>query len=239
MHLVSLKLIAATAVFLVPITAGAVPFILKKQDQSFAFAKGEAFACGIFLGAGLLHMLNHALQDAIKVNFSSSTVLLCVGMTFLAMLLLEHISRYFADHNRKFLPLLATAILSIHSIAAGIALGMAHSAETLMVVLVAILSHKWAAGFALAILLAKHLKNVWPAYIAFSLMTPLGIFFGQSLLSWHNDDLSIYAHAIAAGSFLYIGTLHGLKQAVLVDRCCDLKTFVWLLLGFGCMSLIQ
>lgn len=239
MTLINLKILAFSAVFLVSGIAGAIPLVLKKQDKTYAFNEGEAFACGIFLGAGLLHMLNHALNAAIVANVSSRNVLLCMVVSFLAMLLLEHISRYYADHNKKLLPLLATAILCLHSVAEGVALGMARSSETLMVVLVAILSHKWAAGFALAVLLAKRLKTAWPAYLFFASMTPLGIFYGNNLMHWHNDTIGIYAHAIAAGSFLYIGTLHGLKQAVLVDRCCDLKTFIWVLVGFTSMALIH
>lgn len=238
MSLIVLKTCAFFAVLLVPLIAGAIPLLLNKQDRSFAFVKGEAFACGIFLGAGLMHMLPHALTAAQNL-LSARQVLLYVGATFLGMLLLEHISRYFADHNQKCLPVIATMLLSLHSIAAGIALGMAQTPETLMVVLVAILSHKWAAGFALAVMLVRSLKqHPWPAYLFFVSMTPLGIIFGQQLMPWHNQMLGLLAHAIAAGTFLYIGTLHGLKQAVLVDRCCDLKAFVWVLIGFASMALI-
>lgn len=237
MNLIILKYFAAFAVLLVPVIAGAIPLVWKKQDKAFAFVKGEAFACGIFLGASLLHMLPHALHADSSVP--SKQVLLWVGTSFLGMLLLEHISRYFADHNQRSLPLIATTILSIHSISAGIALGMAKSPETLMVVLVAILSHKWAAGFALAVLLVRSLQsNVWLPYGLFVLMTPIGIFFGHQLIPVHNHEIGIYVHAIAAGTFLYIGTLHGLKQAVLVDRCCDLKAFVWVLIGFASMAII-
>lgn len=238
MNLIILKFVAAFAVMIVPLVAGAVPFVWNKQDKAFAFVKGEAFACGIFLGASMLHMLPHALEAA-DLLITSKQVLICVGASFLAMLLLEHISRYFADHNQQSLPLIATTILSIHSVSAGFALGMAKSPETLMVVLIAILSHKWAAGFALAILLIRSLqKNVWLPYICFVFMTPLGIFLGQKLMPWHNNLLGLFVHAIAAGTFLYLGTLHGLKQAVLVDRCCDLQAFIWVLIGFASMAII-
>ena len=238
MNLITLKSIAAIIILIVPVVAGAIPLVLNKQDKAYAFAKGEALSCGIFLGVGLLHMLPEAL--AANHVITNEQVLFIVGATFLTMLLLEHISRYFADHNQKSLPIIATTILSLHSVAAGIALGMTKAPETLMAVLVAILSHKWAAGFALAVLLVRSMqKKSWLPYSVFVLMTPLGIFLGQYILPWHNQLIGVYAHAIAAGTFLYIGTLHGLKQAVLVDRCCDLKAFIWVLVGFASMAAIH
>ena len=240
MNLIYTKILSCLLIFIVPLIAGFLVFKLKKHNKALMFASAEAFSCGIFLGAGLLHMLVHALNAALLANISNVSVMLTAGSAFLSMLLLEHIGRYFIDHNQKFLPLLACLILSLHSVSAGVALGMANSAETIMVVLVAILSHKWAAGFALAILLVKHLQNnAWSIYTLFLLMTPLGILLGQTLMPFHDQSIGIYAHAFAAGTFLYIGTLHGLKQAVLVDRCCDLKAFIWVPLGFILMSLVS
>ena len=39
--------------------------------------------------------------------------------------------------------------------------------------------------------------------------------------------------ATAAGIFLYLGTLHELKQAPLSAHCNCRRNFLWLLIGFG------
>jgi len=44
--------------------------------------------------------------------------------------------------------------------------------------------------------------------------------------------------ALAAGTFLYLGTLHGLENATLVKPCCDLKRFYFVILGFGVMAVV-
>lgn len=236
---IELKAISLVTVFIVPLIAGIIPISLDKQDRVFAFVKGEAFAAGVFLGAGLIHMLGNALEFAKKANTKNETVLMFVGIAFLSMLLLEHVSRHFATNDKKFLPIIATLILCLHSLAEGVALGMANYDKTIMIVLIAILSHKWAAGFALAALLVKHLKKVWLPYLLFTIMTPLGIIIGHYLILDMNTQINVFAYAFAAGSFLYIGTLHGLKQAVMIDRCCDLKTFIWAIIGFIFMALID
>ena len=167
-----------------------------------------------------------------------------VGAAFLFLLLLEHIGMHCSDHckgQRINVAMFAIMILAIHSFLAGIALGMSADLKTFVVVTIAILSHKWAAGFALAMMLAKSSltsKACWFWYLFFAVMTPLGILVGSILLPWHHGELSMIATAVAAGTFLYVGTLHGLKRAILVDRCCDLKTFIWVLVGFAMMAIV-
>ena len=68
----------------------------------------------------------------------------------------------------------------------------------------------------------------------FVLMTPIGILFGQGLQT-HMSSFPILEPtftALAAGTFLYLGTLHGLKRAVMVEQCCNLKHFSFVILGF-------
>ena len=36
----------------------------------------------------------------------------------------------------------------------------------------------------------------------------------------------------SAGTFLYLGTLHGLERCVMVERCCNLKDFSFVIIGF-------
>jgi len=105
----------------------------------------------------------------------------------------------------------------------------------------AIITHKWAESFALAIQLNKSslsYKKSLLFFILFSIMTPLGIFlgwyFGHELPS--HSLLEPVLIAASAGTFLYLGTLHGLDRCVMVERCCNLRDFSFVIIGFLLMA---
>ena len=71
-------------------------------------------------------------------------------------------------------------------------------------------------------------------------MTPLGIGIG-----WYvGRDVSTHSFvdpllmAISAGTFLYLGTLHGLERCVMVQRCCNLRDFSFVIVGFLLMAAV-
>jgi hypothetical protein len=69
-------------------------------------------------------------------------------------------------------------------------------------------------------------------------MTPLGIILGYH---YRHLDLDLYSPvclAISAGTFLYFGTLHGLERCVMVQRCCNLKHYSYVILGFLFMAVV-
>ena len=72
----------------------------------------------------------------------------------------------------------------------------------------------------------------------FALMTPIGIFigwyFGQGIETKSLADPILIA--ASAGTFLYLGTLHGLEQCVMVERCCNLRNFSFVIIGFLLMA---
>jgi solute carrier family 39 (zinc transporter), member 1/2/3 len=125
---------------------------------------------------------------------------------------------------------------------AGLALGMSGVLSSI-VLFFGILGHKWAAAFALSVQINKSnlsLKTRLIYFSIFAIMTPIGIFFGSTLNHFFSDALLLKAifMALAAGTFLYIGTLHGLSQAVMVDRCCNKKEYVFVIIGFAVMAII-
>ncbi|WP_078484564.1 ZIP family metal transporter [Solemya pervernicosa gill symbiont] len=107
----------------------------------------------------------------------------------------------------------------MHSIIAGIALGVDSSTATSIIILVAILSHKGSAAFALGISLVKgqvdQSKAKKTIYL-FSLMTPIGIVIGlvmhHYLLQNNQTLLEASFDAIAAGTFLYVATLEVIRE---------------------------
>ncbi|WP_235602862.1 ZIP family metal transporter [Piscirickettsia litoralis] len=134
-------------------------------------------------------------------------------------------------------------MLIIHSLLEGTALGLSGSFSLFAVILFAILAHKWAASFALAIQLSKsHLKMKYSLslFLFFALMTPLGILFGDVISSKlsHIHSLEPIFSSLAAGTFLYLGTLHGLNRAVLIEKCCNLKHYSYVVLGFALMAVV-
>ena len=84
------------------------------------------------------------------------------------------------------------------------------------------------------------LAGVLFLFCIFSLMTPIGIVLGAAATTALNNYplLEPIFSSLAAGTFLYLGTLHGLENATLVKQCCDLKRFYFVILGFAIMAVV-
>lgn len=238
-------------ILLITLVAGAYPFLKKiRREQGLDFPLdfpiGESLACGVFLGAGLIHMLGDAAQGFIALHYDYPFAFLLAGSTFLILLLLEHIGREIYEHNgaqTSAFAILTLIMLSIHSFLAGAALGFSTSTSVFIVILLAILAHKWAASFSLAVQLNKSqlpIKTSIVLFAIFAVMVPSGIIFGDTVTHrlHHMPLLQPIFSALAAGTFLYLGTLHGLKRAVMVEQCCNLKRFKYVIIGFIIMAIV-
>ena len=242
-----LKWIAALMILAMTWIAGWYPFKKKLTDpKKHEFPIGEAISCGVFLGAGLIHMLGDASQDFSAAHWNYPMAPLLCGITFLLLLWLEHMGRELYEHqgaSSNAFAILAVAMLAIHSFLAGAALGLSSSLSVFMVILLAILAHKWAASFSLAIQINKSelsFKQGIIAFAVFSIMAPLGIFVGSMTLSSvpNMHMLEPIFSSLAAGTFLYLGTLHGLNRAVMVDKCCNIKQYSFVIAGFLLMAIV-
>jgi solute carrier family 39 (zinc transporter), member 1/2/3 len=227
--------------------AGYYPFYRKIQTKDkLSFPIGEALAAGVFLGAGLIHMLGDAAQSFYRLGYDYPIPFLITGMVFLVFLLLEHIGKELYQHqgsNSSAFAILAMVMLSIHSFFTGAALGLGDSTSVVIMILLAITAHKWAESFALAIQINKSplpLMTGLGLFGIFSLMVPAGILLGSMIthsLDHHALMTPIFS-AVAAGTFLYLGTLHGLEQATLIKQCCNLHRFYFVMLGFTLMAVV-
>lgn len=251
MSLFIFKLAAAVVIFLIAIISGLWPFFHKKKKPSFSqnaldFPTGESFASGIFLGAGLLHMLPGAANAFVKAGYAYPFPFLIAASVFLMLLLLEHISVSLQHHANKLtssIVLLTVIMLSFHSLLEGTAIGISESFAATMVIFIAIIAHKGAASFALSMNLNKSNLSFQKCIISFcifALMTPSGIFAGDWILSYSqtNSLLTPVFSSLAAGTFIYIGTLHGLDRASLIKHCCNMREFFFMLLGFTLMAIV-
>lgn len=247
MGITEFKIIGTALVILMTFLAAYFPFKLAYRDRSdYHFPIGNALSSGIFLGAALLHMLAEAAHEMRELGIHYPVAYFFAGGTFLILLLLEHVGmelQHKKNNAKVFIPVLAVIMLSIHSVFEGIALGGSETITTGFVILIAILSHKWAASFALAVELNRSSLS-WHESLAyfsiFGLATPMGAILGESvsLYSPHHAMAIAILNAMAAGTFLYIGTLHGLQGSVMVEKCCDLKTFAWVIIGFLLMAVV-
>jgi|688.fasta_scaffold426237_2 zinc transporter 1/2/3 len=242
------KSMLALAIFALTLVAGLWPFLRRKK--MWAFSPAESFASGVFLGAGLLHMLPDSSTDFAEAGYSYPYPYLIAGMIFLVLLVMEQYassiqrtektSRAF---SQQFV-LLSALMLSIHSFLEGTALGVSLEISTILIIFIAIIAHKGAASFALSTQLNKSLLpfNIRIATFAlFSLMTPIGILLGSWVAVPETSPFSLLApifNSMAAGTFLYIGTLHGLEQSQLIKHCREPRHIFAMISGFAVMAVV-
>jgi zinc transporter ZupT len=240
-----LKIIFGLAIFVVILIAGWYPFRRRIQEgKHLELPIAETLATGVFLGAALLHMLpqSNALFQAQGYHYPFAFIL--TGAVFLLFLWFEHLGQELYHHRSAEHPafaLLAWAMLSIHSLMLGAALGLSREQPIIIMIFLAIITHKWAESFAIAVELNKSALQTSTSiifFLLFSLMTPLGIYlgwyFGHGLETQSLFDPLLMA--ASAGTFLYLGTLHGLERCVLVERCCNLRDFSFVIIGFLLMA---
>lgn len=241
------KILSILIIFILTILSGIYPFLKKIKAKPFAAINiSEPFAAGVFLGAGMLHMLADANNDFYQLKFEYPMALLIASVVFLFLLLLDHVARevyHKSSDSNKVFAVLAVLILSIHSFLEGAALGLTTSDAVTLILLVAVIAHKWAASFALSVQINKtnfSFKSSFILFLIFACMTPLGIIIG-SQVETHLENLPLMEPifvSFAAGSFIYLGTLHGLERATLVQKCCNIKGFTFMLIGFFIMALL-
>lgn len=261
MSFLTFKLLTALAIFIVTLSAGWLPFVKRiNMRMGIDFPIGEALASGVFLGVGLLHMLSDASKGFAEAGYEYPFASLLAGAMFLFLLWLEHLGRdYYQhqhDHNHshshdhghsctrgKSFALLAFGMLSLHAFLESAALGLSTNFTIVLMLAIAILAHKWAESFALAIQLTKSTlspKMGIVYFLMFALVAPIGIFLGgyASEKIEHLPLLGPTFLALAAGTFLYLGTLHGLSRAVMVQQCCNLKQYTFVIIGFSLMAIV-
>jgi zinc transporter 1/2/3 len=180
----------------------------------------NAFAGGVFLGAGLIHMLPDA-----QVKFASVFAameyphfMLVAGIAFLLVLFIDKVAAlpHVSDASDgqdggTTYPYLLAVLLSVHSAITGIALGLEQTLIGSIAILVAVLAHKSIAAMALGISIDREKVDPrrgrilrWIFYSA----TPSGIVLGTLWSGQLEGQTAALAEgifdALAGGSFLYI-----------------------------------
>ena len=110
----------------------------------------------------------------------------------------------------------------------------------MLLILIAILLHKTSAAFALALKLSESSLPKSRVRIVFGLFagaTPAGILAGSLVGAELTAGAIVLARgvvlAMAAGTFLFMGTLNELQSTPMIRRCRHWRGFAAMLLGLG------
>ena len=224
---------------------------------------GNAFAAGIFLSIGFVHMLSDAVAQFHDMGESPTLVFFLAAVAFVFMLLLEHVLLPSGAHEHlhaeagtahagfetaqgwnRLYPYALIAALSIHSIFAGIALGVQENVASTLLIFIAIVAHKATASFALSVSLVRQGAPRYQTLrliVFFSVMTPLGIAMGDGIHEVLSGEsaraMSAVVVALAAGTFIYIAALDLIRDEFLRPGSAWVK-WCWTALGLVFMSLL-
>lgn len=252
MSLLFYKFFAAILILIVTLIAVIYPVKSRKYPTHNRILElGDAFASGIFLGAALFHMLPDAIgsfSELIPQIHFPIAESFCAG-GFLILLFLERLSERNSpekhSHHHHALPYMLAIILVVHSLIEGAALGVNTTLATAVVIFVAIIAHKGSESFALAVILNRShlsLKKILYIIAIFACMTPLGIALGAYVTeithSQNGGLVTAIFNAFAAGTFLYMSTLHHVNHHHHGHESEGLLEFGFLVSGLVTMALI-
>lgn len=264
MGLAGIKIVFLVAILAAGWLGGAWPLLRngRRPGQSF-LSWGNAFAAGIFLGIGLIHMLGDASEAWAELGWHYPIALVLAAVAFMAILLLEHVLlpepahamvhthagegvAHPDEHRQPSLvyPYTLVFTLSIHSFLAGIALGAQASLAHVLVIFVAIVAHKSTAGFALGVSLARselRTGRCQKLLALFAVTTPAGILIGMIgsglLRSAAQRSFDATFQSLAAGTFIYIAALD-IIQDEFVQPGSRLAKWLFAAAGLTLMALL-
>jgi len=220
MSLIGYKWLIAALVATITLVAGFASLHFIRRYQRL-LEIGDAFADGIFLGAGAFHLFPDALQGLIPelgamLAYAVAIILVVIGFSFLYFLERFLIRR---QHTGAAATQLSAwtlaAILSAHAFIAGAALGISNTIASVSIILIAILAHKVFETFALAVGLHRSWKDNTETKVIlflFAFVTPLGIVLASIVEGFFQattaELMTSFFSSFAAGTFFYLGTLH-------------------------------
>jgi solute carrier family 39 (zinc transporter), member 1/2/3 len=198
------------------------------------------------------HMLNKAFP---YMDYPITSIIAILA--FVLLLSLEHITgnirealskagkEFEKDLSPASIPIIMTVMIAIPSFFLGTALGVSETSASVFI-FVAIMTHKSSAAFALALKMVRSTltrNQTFIVFCLFALSTPLGILAGADLHRYLGNDTMIVVKGVilslAAGTFLYMATLHELRHTPLIEKCSTKKGFVLMFCGFVITALVR
>lgn len=251
MNILIFKFLSIILIIIAAFIGGLIPLRSKNTDgKSKALLMGNSFAGGVFLGAGFLHMMPDAVDNFSQLNikFDYPFALLIAALGFIFVLALEKViavkeESEIVNKDGSF-PIILFIVLSVHSIIAGMSLGLESTFLSGIVIFIAIIAHKGSAAFALSVnMLEKHIKHkiIKKSIALLSIMTPLGIIIGGIIDNMESSMISVWFEAIfdslAAGTFIYIAVMEIINE-IFEEKNERFTIYGFLILGFFIMALI-
>ncbi len=228
-----IKVIAGLSIFGIAIVGGMIPILVARQQASRRYLSlGNALAGGIFLGVGFVHLLPEA-DEALRgvVDYPLAPLLAALGVGLLLLIdrvVLENRNSMLGQEEEEptrppFYAFVLLVVLSVHSIIAGMALGLQPEAAAALVVMFGILFHKGSAAFALIVTAhAAGNRALWQTLALFSVMTPIGIVLGTVAGEVLQGRASLVFegsfNALAAGTFVYVAVMDVLDAELSRER---------------------
>jgi len=242
----SFGIFAIVTIIAATVLGGVMPLRGRVEGKD-RFPLGEAFASGVFLALALAMMLPASFQlfqRALPDAHEPVASLIAIG-SLLALLGVSHFVRHLeqdvgedAEAN-PLVPILMTVMIAIPSFFMGAALGVSDTRQATLI-LIAILLHKSSAAFALMLKLSDSslpASRVRLVFALFVFATPAGIAFGSAAGGQLGAESLLLARAtvlaMAAGTFLFMGTLNDLQRAPLINRCRHWRGFAAMLAGLA------
>jgi len=143
----------------------------------------------------------------------------------------------------RFLPIILTLVLSLHSIIAGFTIGVQPGAKEVLAIFAAVISHKWTESFALGVTIVKSKVTskieILKYLSVYSMMAPLGLLLGALLSIVVSGRAELIVNAvvsgIASGTFIYIALVDILLREFTNPQDKWLKYLLcWI--GFGLIT---
>ena len=258
--MIEIKLVLLLALLATALLCGALP-LRGRASAPRLLEWGNAFAAGVFLGAGFVHMLPDANAAWDQLGWHYPIGMLLAAGAIALMLLFEHVlppedahqalhapsaDRFgtHGDHASATPAVYAILIaLSIHSLLEGLALGAQRELRSALVIFAAILAHKSMEGFALGVSLAR---STAPGVRAlrllglFAVATPIGIVVGATVGALEGPTALACEAAflsLAAGTFAYVATLDILREEF-HEPGGRFAKWLWVVAGVSVMALL-
>lgn len=230
-------------------------FHQRKSPGELTFPRGEAFTVGVFMALALtlmlpsaLHLLGKAFPD---LDFPLASLIAVTA--YLSLLALEHAINRMRDArpvageelSPPVIPVIMTVMIAVPSFFLGTAFGVS-AGEAALFIFIAIMLHKSSAAFALALKMVRSSMTrgqVWMTFSLFTFATPLGIVTGEEIHNWVGAEtmrcIKGTILGMAAGTFLYMATLHDLKHAPMITKCNSRVGFSFMLAGFILTAIVR
>jgi solute carrier family 39 (zinc transporter), member 1/2/3 len=257
-----IKLVLLVALFATAFACGALPLRRANGHGPGRLLEwGNAFAAGVFLGAGFVHILPDANAAWARLGWHYPIGMLLAAAAIVFMLLFEHVlppedahhamhapsANRFGGHDHPAgSPRAVYAILtalSVHSLLEGLALGAQQELRSALVIFAAILAHKSMEGFALGVSLARGTApgaRATALLALFASATPVGIVAGATVGALEGSaQLACEATflSLAAGTFAYVATLDILREEF-HEPGGRFAKWLWVVAGAGVMALL-